>query len=89
MLTCHRVYTGKCPSEVEVLYPDISYDVPSKIRSDRSRICQIVGNMLSNSSKFTVSGSIQIIVTVEENEKQQSSDCDGFLLINVQASSFF
>jgi signal transduction histidine kinase len=89
MFTCLRVYTGKCPKEVEILPPKFRSNVPLMIRSDRSRMCQIVGNLLSNSSKFTVSGSLQILVSVEENVKPQlNNDCDAYLLITVQVFCF-
>ena len=46
--------------------------MPRWIRADRSRISQIVGNLLSNSAKFTAEGSIGIMVDLEDDSKQDS-----------------
>ena len=52
------------------------------MRADRSRVCQIVGNLLSNSCKFTLNGSIGVTVTSEKgNEEGEKSEC---LLITVK-----
>ena len=49
-----------------------------RIKADRSRISQIVGNLLSNASKFTEKGTIEI--KVEKDEKSAS----GGMIVSVK-----
>jgi hypothetical protein len=44
-------------------------------------MCQIVGNLLSNSCKFTMNGAIGVSVT---SEKTNDDGSEGYLLITVK-----
>jgi len=63
--SCYRVYMGRCPASVERVPPDVSPGVPAIVVADANRFSQIVGNLLSNSSKFTEKGYIRTVVTSE------------------------
>ena len=67
--------------DVTLTPPMLHPAMPRWIRADRSRISQIVGNLLSNSAKFTAEGRIGILVDMEVDSKQ-----DNFL-ISVQVLS--
>lgn len=81
MKTCYQVYTSRKVKSVLLVPPEIRDGTPHWIRSDRSRMCQIVGNLISNSCKFTLKGSIGIIVTSECSSGDENG---GYLLISVK-----
>lgn len=49
----------------------IDDNVPAAIRSDPTRIRQILSNLLSNALKFTVSGFVHVHVAVERNQNEK------------------
>lgn len=52
----------------------ITNEVPQYIRSDKTRITQILYNILSNSLKFTETGSITLIVDIDPNQVSIHND---------------
>jgi len=83
---CYQVYTSRKVKSVNLLPPEIGDGTPLWVRADRSRMCQIVGNLLSNSCKFTLNGSIGVTVTTEEEEERGGGGC---LLISVKVNEIF
>jgi len=84
METCYHVYTSRKMKSITLLPPEFTIGMSHWIRADRSRICQIVGNLLSNSCKFTEKGSIGIFV---RNEPCTIEGFDGNFVISVKVSS--
>lgn len=66
LIKCNKV------KEVE-LKVNIDQMLPEKIKTDEWRLKQLLVNLLSNSVKFTLSGSIAIDVTLVENESLYTS----------------
>lgn len=52
----------------------ITNEVPQFIKSDKTRITQILYNILSNSLKFTETGSITLIVDIDPNQVSMHND---------------
>ena len=83
MKACYQVYTSRKVKSVLLIPPEIEEGTPHWVRADRSRMCQIVGNLLSNSCKFTLSGSIGVTVKSERCENEE------YLLITVKVRAFY
>lgn len=83
MKACYQVYTSRKVKSVLLIPPEIEEGTPHWVRADRSRMCQIVGNLLSNSCKFTLNGSIGVTVKSERCENEE------YLLITVKVRGFY
>ncbi|MCP4603380.1 MAG: response regulator [Proteobacteria bacterium] len=57
----------------------IHKEVPTRLRGDQGRLCQILVNLLGNSLKFTDHGDVVIRITLE-----RESDCHATLRFSVQ-----
>ncbi|MBT1066151.1 response regulator [Bowmanella sp. Y26] len=63
------VFSGsQMKSNVELLY-DIDLSVPRKILADSLRLKQVLINLVGNALKFTISGTITVIVKLDANEQ--------------------
>ena len=80
------MYTSRKVKSVLLIPPEIEEGTPHWVRADRSRMCQIVGNLLSNSCKFTLNGSIGANITTE---KMNAERTQGNLLITVKVRDFY
>lgn len=63
-----KIFEAAASEKGIVLSYDIADNVPKNIQSDEVRLRQIISNLLSNSIKFTYSGSVSMHVTVEHAE---------------------
>lgn len=66
------------------LYIEIEENTPEYLYLDQIRIRQILFNLLSNAIKFTNRGFIQVAITPEKNEQQNSNEQAIDLQIKVQ-----
>ncbi len=83
---CYRVYARQAPPDVERAPPHFAPGAPQRVIADRYRISQMLGNLLSNASKFTTSGSIRTFVRLDHEATPASlpAGCSGMLVIEVE-----
>ncbi|WP_237607343.1 PAS domain S-box protein [Roseimaritima sediminicola] len=62
----HRSESSGLPLTIEFEGP-----VPERLRSDRSRVEQILVNLIGNALKFTVKGSVRVVVGIEEGVERR------------------
>ena len=62
---CHYLFEHQCQQKKLTLTLSIDSRIPAKIRTDPNRLTQIILNLLSNSYKFTLQGSISIEAVLE------------------------
>ncbi|WP_182866077.1 PAS domain S-box protein [Stieleria mannarensis] len=60
----HRSESSGVPLTIEFQGP-----IPSSLRSDRSRVEQILVNLIGNALKFTPEGSVRVVVTVDDADE--------------------
>ncbi|QEG02877.1 Autoinducer 2 sensor kinase/phosphatase LuxQ [Stieleria maiorica] len=60
----HRSESSGVPLTIEFRGP-----IPSTLRSDRSRVEQILVNLIGNALKFTPEGSVRVVVTVDDSDE--------------------
>lgn len=67
---CVDFYREKARQKGLILTCGVSENVPAELIGDPVRLCQIIGNLIDNSIKFTRQGGIDLQVSLEfENEK--------------------
>jgi two-component system sensor histidine kinase/response regulator len=67
---CQLICSDIASKRIELLC-DISDRVPSEVRGDPFRIRQVLANLLSNASKFTETGEIELAMDVEQFEENR------------------
>ncbi|MFA4947607.1 MAG: PAS domain S-box protein [Candidatus Krumholzibacteriia bacterium] len=67
---CRLICSDVASKDIELLC-DISDQVPSEVRGDPFRFRQVLANLLSNASKFTEAGEIELAMDVEQSEKDR------------------
>jgi two-component system sensor histidine kinase/response regulator len=67
---CRLICSDIASKRIELLC-DISDRVPSEVRGDPFRIRQVLANLLSNASKFTETGEIELAMDVEQSEENR------------------
>ncbi len=83
---CYRVYARQAPPGVERAPAHFAPGVPQRVVADHYRISQMLGNLLSNASKFTTSGSIRTFVRLDHEATPANlpEGCRGMLVIEVE-----
>lgn len=68
---CIKVYLEKAHHKGLNLRYRVSENIPEELVGDPGRLCQIIGNLVDNSIKYTREGSIDLQVSLEdENERE-------------------
>ncbi|MEI6669463.1 MAG: PAS domain S-box protein [Acidobacteriota bacterium] len=63
----HVMFSQRADAAVLSLDTSVAADVPRVIRADRSKIMQVVANLVGNAIKFTVTGGVQVRAAVVEH----------------------
>jgi signal transduction histidine kinase len=67
---CFDVYKEKARQKGLSLTYGVSENIPAELIGDPGRLCQIIGNLVDNSIKFTQQGGIDLHVSLEHEDEK-------------------
>ncbi|WP_021022066.1 LuxQ periplasmic sensor domain-containing protein [Salinivibrio costicola] len=72
--TVENIYTPLCESKSILLNIDAPIAADTMVRSDQSRLTQILFNLMSNAIKFTHAGQVGLTVTLAQREVEKTDE---------------